>query len=100
MLLVQGVVFADGGLTALGLNVINMALVTSLGGYAIFLGLRMLVPRTKSGVVVAAGIAAGSAVVLASIAFTVEYAIGGVGNASVQHRVRRDGRCAHVDRDR
>ena len=83
VLLVQGVVFADGGLTALGLNVINMALVTSLGGYAIYLGLRMLAPRTKSGVVVAAGIAAGCAVVLASIAFTVEYAIGGVGNASV-----------------
>jgi cobalt/nickel transport system permease protein len=83
VLLVQGVVFADGGLTALGLNIINMTLVTSLGGYAVFLGVRMLAPRTKSGVVVASGIAAGLAVVLASIAFTIEYAMGGVGNASV-----------------
>ena len=37
----------------------------------------------QAGVVVAAGVAAGLAVVLASIAFTVEYAIGGVGNAPV-----------------
>jgi hypothetical protein len=36
----QALVFADGGLSALGLNVINMALVTALGGYLVFRGLR------------------------------------------------------------
>ena len=40
VLFVQALVFADGGLSALGLNVINMALVTALGGYLIFRGLR------------------------------------------------------------
>jgi cobalt/nickel transport system permease protein len=83
VLLVQGLLFADGGLSALGLNIINMALVTAWGGYAIFLLLRRALPATKSSVTVSAGVAAGTSVVLASLAFVVEYAIGGNGGASV-----------------
>jgi cobalt/nickel transport system permease protein len=82
VLLVQAL-FADGGLTALGLNIINMALVTAWGGYAIFLLLRRFLPASKSGVTISAGVAAGISVVLASLAFVVEYAIGGTGGASV-----------------
>jgi cobalt/nickel transport system permease protein len=83
VLVVQALLFADGGLTALGLNVVNMALVTSFGGYAIFRALRIVLPRSATAVALASGIAAGVAVVLASVAFTVEYAIGGAGGASV-----------------
>ena len=83
VLLVQGLLFADGGLSALGLNIINMALVTAWGGYAVFLLLRRAMPATKTSVTVSAGIAAGISVVLASLAFVVEYAIGGAGGASV-----------------
>ena len=83
VLLVQGLLFADGGLSALGLNIINMALVTAWGGYAVFLLLRRAMPATRTSVTVAAGIAAGISVVLASLAFVVEYAIGGSGGASV-----------------
>ena len=83
VLTVQAVVFADGGLSALGVNIVNMALVTVFGGYLIFVMLRALLPRTKSGVVAASGVAAGVSVVLASLAFTFEYAIGGSGNAPV-----------------
>jgi cobalt/nickel transport system permease protein len=83
VLTVQGVVFADGGLSALGLNVVNMAIVTALGGYVCFLLLRALFPLTRTGVALAAGIAAGISVVLASMTFTLEYAIGGNGVASV-----------------
>ena len=75
--------FADGGLTALGLNITNMALVGGLGGYAVFLLLRRALPASKSAVAGAAGVAAGISVVLASIAFVVEYAIGGNGGAPV-----------------
>jgi cobalt/nickel transport system permease protein len=82
VLLVQAM-FADGGLSALGLNIINMALVTAWGGYAIFLLLRRALPATKTAVTVSAGVAAGISVVLASLAFVVEYAIGGNGGASV-----------------
>jgi cobalt/nickel transport system permease protein len=83
VLLAQGLLFADGGLSALGLNVVNMALVTALGGYLVYAALRRLLPRTRTGVMIASGIAAGAAVVLASLAFTLEYAIGGTGGASV-----------------
>ena len=83
VVVVQALLFADGGLTALGFNVVNMALVTALGGYLVFVGLRKVLPKTRSGVVVASGIAAGVSVVLTSLAFSLEYAIGGTGGASV-----------------
>ena len=77
VLVVQALLFADGGLTALGLNVINMALVASFGGYAIFLAVRAVLPKRASSVVTASGIAAAIGVVLAAVAFTIEYAMGG-----------------------
>jgi cobalt/nickel transport system permease protein len=80
---VQALLFADGGLTALGFNVVNMALVTALGGYLVFVGLRKVLPRTRFGVSLASGLAAGLGVVLASLSFTLQYAIGGTGGADV-----------------
>jgi cobalt/nickel transport system permease protein len=83
VLLVQALLFADGGLSALGLNVVNMALVTSFAAYLLFVGLRRLLPARPGSVAVASGVAAGLSVVVASVAFTVEYALGGTGGASV-----------------
>lgn len=77
VLFVQALMFADGGLSALGLNVANMALVGGLAGYAVFLVLRRVLPKRKSSVALAAGIAAGIAPNLAALAFMVEYAAGG-----------------------
>jgi cobalt/nickel transport system permease protein len=83
VLLVQGLLFADGGLSALGLNIVNMSLITAWGGYAVFALLRRALPATKASVTAAAGVAAGISVVLASLAFVVEYAVGGNGGAPV-----------------
>jgi len=83
VLLVQALLFADGGLSALGLNVVNMALLTAFGGYAIYATLRKVLPKSRIGVMVASGVAAGLGVVLAAAAFTAEYAIGGQGGASL-----------------
>jgi cobalt/nickel transport system permease protein len=83
VLAVQALLFADGGLSALGLNVINMALVTAFGGYAVFVLARRLLPRAPSSVAVASGVAAAISVLLSALAFTVEYAVGGTGTASV-----------------
>ena len=82
VLVVQSL-FADGGLTALGLNITNMAVVGVFGGWAIFRLLRRALPATKTSVVASAGIAAGISVVLAAAAFVVEYAVGGAGGAPV-----------------
>jgi cobalt/nickel transport system permease protein len=76
VLLVQAL-FADGGLTALGLNILNMSFVGAMGGYCILVVTRRFLPATKSGLTVATGIAAAMSVPLAALAFTIEYAIGG-----------------------
>lgn len=76
VILVQALVFADGGLTALGYNVLNMGIVTTFGGYAAYLGLRRLMPASRSGVVMAAGLAAWLSVVLSAAAFSLEWLVG------------------------
>jgi cobalt/nickel transport system permease protein len=83
VLVVQALLFADGGLTALGINVVNMALVATFGGYALFVVVRSLLPARDASLVVASGIGAGFGVVLGSLAFAVQYAVGGTGGASV-----------------
>jgi cobalt/nickel transport system permease protein len=82
VLVVQSL-FADGGLTALGLNITNMAVLGVLGGWAVFRLLRRALPASKPSVVVSSGIAAGISVVLAAAAFVLEYALGGAGGAPV-----------------
>jgi cobalt/nickel transport system permease protein len=83
VLVVQALLFADGGLSALGLNVVNMALAGSFVGYGIFLGLRKLFGGREWSVTAATGIAAFLVPIIASIVFTVEYAIGGNDAVSV-----------------
>ena len=83
VLAMQALLFADGGLSALGLNVLNMAFIPAFAGYGLFRVARWLLPPTRSGVLAATAVAAFASVVLASVAFAVEYAIGGNGVASV-----------------
>jgi cobalt/nickel transport system permease protein len=75
--------YADGGLSALGLNVLNMAFVAGFGGWVVFKLVRRFLPARPGSVALASGIAAGLSVPLASLAFVVEYALGGVGGADV-----------------
>ena len=57
VLLMQGFLFADGGLTAIGLNVFNMGIIGVWAGYAIFLVIRKVLPKNKSSISIAAAIA-------------------------------------------
>ncbi|MET9952118.1 energy-coupling factor ABC transporter permease [Streptomyces sp. NPDC006339] len=77
VLLMQGVLFADGGLTALGVNITVMGGVTVLVAYGLFRGLVLLLPRTRRSVTVASFVAALVSVPAAAAAFTLIYAIGG-----------------------
>jgi cobalt/nickel transport system permease protein len=83
VLVVQALLFADGGLSALGLNVVNMAFVGAFAGYGVFLVVRRVLGRSSASVATAAGVAAFTAPVLAAIAFTLEYAVGGNDAVSV-----------------
>ncbi|MFE7109293.1 energy-coupling factor ABC transporter permease [Streptomyces sp. NPDC057575] len=77
VLLMQGILFADGGLTALGVNVLDMGIVTTVVAYALFRGLLGVLPRTRRSVTVASFVAALVSVPAAACAFTMIYWIGG-----------------------
>ncbi|MBB4964564.1 energy-coupling factor ABC transporter permease [Saccharothrix violaceirubra] len=79
VLVVQSLFFADGGVTALGANVTNMALVGTAVGFAVAVALRGLARRGKGGLAAVAFVSALVNTVLASFGFVVEYAIGGQG---------------------
>lgn len=76
VVVVQALAFADGGLTALGYNVLNMAIVPAYGGYAIFRLMRSWLPKTSGGVIGATGVAAWASVVLSALAFSIEWLFG------------------------
>ncbi|MER7824407.1 cobalt/nickel transport system permease protein [Streptomyces sp. CG 926] len=77
VLLMQGILFADGGLTALGVNITVMGVVTVVVSYAIFRGLLGILPATRRSVTVAAFTGALLSVPAAAAFFTLVYAIGG-----------------------
>ncbi|MDX3457547.1 energy-coupling factor ABC transporter permease [Streptomyces sp. ME02-8801-2C] len=77
VLLMQGILFADGGLTALGVNITVMAVVTTVVAYAVFRGLVKVLPKKRRSVTVSAFVAAALSVPAAALAFTLVYAIGG-----------------------
>jgi cobalt/nickel transport system permease protein len=76
VLAVQCLVFGDGGLTALGANVLNLALVGSVGGYCVYSLLRRFA-QGNPGVVVAAVIASWFSVILSATICSLELAASG-----------------------
>ncbi|KUJ66163.1 hypothetical protein ACZ90_40695 [Streptomyces albus subsp. albus] len=82
VLLMQGVLFADGGLTALGVNITDMAVVTTLVAYGLFRALVAVLPRGRRGITIASFVAALVSVPAAAVAFTALYALGGTTDVS------------------
>lgn len=83
VLLMQGILFADGGLTALGVNITVMGVVTVVVSYALFRGLVTVLPRKRRSVTVASFVAALVSVPAAAIVFTAIYAVGGTTDVPV-----------------
>ena len=82
VLVVQALLFADGGLTAIGINVLNMGIVTVVVGWLVFrLGVRFV--RSVKGAAIVAGAAAFISVPVSAMAFVVEYALGGTAPVSL-----------------
>jgi len=76
VLTIQCLVFQDGGLTALGANIFNMAIVGTMGGYLAYKVIRKIV-KSDSGLIIATFIASWFSVILASSACALELAISG-----------------------
>lgn len=77
VLLVQALLMADGGITALGTNLSLIAIVTVAVGWLVFVGLRAVLPRRSSMVAPAAAMGALVSVPAAAAVFAVLFDVGG-----------------------
>jgi len=83
VLAIQGLLFADGGITALGSNILNMAIIGAIVPYVIMRGLRAMLPAGRGGYVTAAAVASWISVLLASCACAMELAMSGTSPIAV-----------------
>jgi cobalt/nickel transport system permease protein len=77
VLILQCLMFADGGVTALGANIFNMAVVAPFVGYAVYLLVRRLAGSSLRAQLLATGFASWCSTVAASIACAAELAMSG-----------------------
>lgn len=77
VLMVQCLIFQDGGLTALGANIFNMSFAGAMGGYAIYAFIRRLIKDSKR-ILIATAAASWMSIVLASLFCAVELACSGL----------------------
>jgi cobalt/nickel transport system permease protein len=76
--IVQGVVFQDGGITAMGANIFNMGLIGTFGGYYLYRTIRFALGRENwRGMAVGVAVAAWTSVVVASIVTSFELGLSG-----------------------
>ena len=77
VLLVQALLFADGGITALGTNITLFSVVAAGASWRVFRGLQRLLPTRLSVVPVAAAVAGLLSVPVTALAFVGLFAVGG-----------------------
>ena len=73
----QALVFADGGLSALGLNLLNMGIVSIVVSALLFAGLMKLLPKTRTSIIGVSATVALISVLASAGAFVFEYSLGG-----------------------
>jgi cobalt/nickel transport system permease protein len=77
VLTLQAFVFADGGITALGANILNMGVIGALLVGALMLGTRRALPKSRSVLLAIIGIGAWLAVMAGATATSIELAVSG-----------------------
>jgi cobalt/nickel transport system permease protein len=80
VLLVQCFLFADGGVTTLGANVLHMAVIGSMGGYAVYSAVRRLLGGGRRATVIGTVVASWLSVMAAAALFCVEFGISWAGS--------------------
>ena len=75
VLIVQAVLFSDGGLLSLGANILNMGVVGAWGGYAVYAALRRLLGSGTAATVSSAAMAAWLSVLAAAGLFCLEFGV-------------------------
>lgn len=79
----QALVFADGGLSALGLNLLNMGIVSIVVSALFFAGLMKLLPKTRTSIIGVSATVAFVSVLASAGAFVFEYSLGGNATYSI-----------------
>ena len=77
VLVLQCLMFADGGVTALGANVLNLGVIAPTVGYAVYTAVRRIGPRGLRTLLLAAGFAAWCSTLAAALACAVQLAASG-----------------------
>jgi len=83
VLILQCLMFADGGITALGANVLNMAIIAPLTGYAIYSLLYRIMGKTQRARFTAIAFASWCSTVIASMICAGELALSGTASWGV-----------------
>ncbi len=87
VLITQSLLFADGGITALGSNITLMGIVTVVVGFAVFKTVVRLMPSSARSVAVGAFLAALVSVPAAAAAFVGLYEVGGTADIPLESLV-------------
>jgi cobalt/nickel transport system permease protein len=77
VLVVQAFVFADGGITALGANILNMGVIGALVVGGVMVAAQRVLPNRRGVLLAVAGVGAWLAVVAGSVACALELSISG-----------------------
>lgn len=72
VLILQCLIFQDGGITALGANVLNMGLIATFAGYYIYRGISTITGGDRRGMIIGAFVGSWSSVFLAAVACAIE----------------------------
>ena len=78
VLTVQALLFADGGITALGTNVVLLGIVTVVVGHLAFRAAQLVLPKRVAMVAPAAAVGAFASVACSAMTFVLLYRVGGV----------------------
>lgn len=82
VLIIQSILFQDGGILALGANVFNMGIIGSFSGFFIYLLIRKLI-RNDKGLFIGGFLGAWFAIVLASVSCAIQLALSGTSPINV-----------------
>jgi cobalt/nickel transport system permease protein len=80
---IQALIFQDGGLIALGANILNMAVIASLVGYYVYVGTQRVLTNRAWASLASGFLAAWCSVFLAAIATALELALAGTSPAQI-----------------
>ena len=83
VLLVQALLMADGGITALGTNITLMGIVGVFTGWLVFVAVRTVLPKRPSMIAPAAAVGALVSVPVAATVFTLLFAVGGEADIAI-----------------